>query len=98
MDSPAVLKGRRVSLKEFWRSDDRQCGDYAGPVETNDDEAPSGEVWWVCDPAGNVGRLVTHTIEEHKDGTITARPSILIDKPHGLGWHGWLEHGIWRSV
>lgn len=52
--------------------------------------------WWIVDPNGRVGRLTTHTVEEHEDGTITVTPSIL-DKTPG-GYHGWLERGVWRSA
>lgn len=34
-------------------------------------------------------------IEEHGDGTISVSPSIMDDSP--LGWHGWLERGVWRE-
>lgn len=39
--------------------------------------------------------LVTHSIVEHEDGTITVSPSILVTG--GEEWHGYLERGIWRS-
>lgn len=75
--------------------------DYDGRIE-----------WWIRDPYGRVGRLTSHTITEHEDGTITVRPSIFDGDPitdeelqrygiaavAGPGWHGWLEHGVWRSV
>jgi len=50
---------------------------------------------WLLDPAGHVGRVSTHTITEHEDGTITVSPSIY-DAPDG--WHGYLKRGVWRSV
>lgn len=59
--------------------------DYDGRIE-----------WWIRDPLGSVGRLTTHTITEHDDGTITVSPSIYDTSPGG--WHGWLERGVWRSV
>lgn len=48
---------------------------------------------WICDPLGHMGRVASHTITEHDDWTITVSPSIL-----GGGWHGHLEHGVWRKV
>ncbi len=50
-------------------------------------------------PRGWGGILTNHTVMEHEDGTITVTPSILIgpagDSP---GWHGFLEHGVFREV
>jgi hypothetical protein len=68
-------------------------GDYQKFVDED------GEVNWFCmAPQGDVGNLGAHTITEHEDGTITVAPSILIypaaDSP---GWHGYLEHGVWRE-
>lgn len=76
--------------------------DYRGRIE-----------WWIVDPFRHVGRLTTHRVEEHDDGSITVTPSILdvadteafkaaggaaiIDPNPDQGWHGWLEHGVWRS-
>jgi hypothetical protein len=47
--------------------------------------------------------LSGHEVEEHKDGTITVKPSILIgghNRQTGARkeWHGYLERGIWRQV
>lgn len=66
-----------------------QPGDY---MKVLDGERAS---WWVMDPAGSIGRLTTHTVVEHEDGTITVSPSIL--DPSAGGWHGYLERGVWRS-
>jgi hypothetical protein len=64
--------------------------------------APAGDgstVWWIKDPAGHVGRISKHTVEEHEDGTITVSPSILSTKAdHGHDWHGFLERGVWREA
>lgn len=66
-----------------------------------------GAHWWVCLPTGVIGRLDERwTITEHEDGTvstdeprqgptITVNPSIF-DSP--AGWHGWLDHGVWREI
>lgn len=61
--------------------------------------------WSVCTPNGRIGSLANHTVTEHEDKTITVSPSILVySRPaHGdvnerPGWHGFLEHGVWREV
>ena len=58
-------------------------------------KTPDGR-WEIKDPNGNVGALGLHKVTEHEDGTITVEPSIL--DPSVGGWHGYLEHGIWRQV
>jgi hypothetical protein len=71
-------------------------------------------MWYIVDPNGEIGSLgYRHTVTEHEDGTISVTPSILADDPRpafeqmggagpgaiaGPGWHGFLEHGVWRSV
>lgn len=67
-------------------------GDYA--------LANSGDRVWLCSPvgvAGSVDSKWTITIED--DGTISISPSIWWSK-HEIppGWHGYLEHGVWRQV
>lgn len=93
------MQGRRVeTLAEFYDPERRQPGDYCKVLpysEDNEDGIGSKVTWYVCDPNGQVGRLVDHIITEHEDGTITVSPSIL-DAPGG--WHGYLERGVWRSV
>ena len=49
---------------------------------------------YIVDPAGKIGRILTHTITVHEDETVTVSPSILDPQ----GWHGWLERGVWRSA
>jgi len=89
------MKGRRVEWPADWR--DSQPGDYMKVPPDEGPHRPDGSpVWYIRDPAGNVGTLLTHTVEEHEDGTITVSPSILDPSPGG--WHGWLERGVWRSV
>lgn len=62
---------------------------------------PSGD-WAIRPPGAPYGTLspTIHTITEHEDGTITVAPSILIRaRPDGsMGWHGYLEHGQWRTA
>ena len=47
--------------------------------------------------------LSKHSVTEHEDGTITVSPSILVTSPWGPDrvnhewFHGFLEHGVWRS-
>jgi hypothetical protein len=39
-----------------------------------------------------------HTFTVHEDGTLTVSPSILVRPYHDSpGWHGYLEHGVWRE-
>lgn len=81
---------------------DFEPGDYCGPIRgyTGDlpavffslpveDDHPDAGVRHVCAPP--------HSFAEHDDGTITVSPSILAVRPDGNGWHGYLEHGVWRS-
>ena len=66
-------------------------------------------LWMNFPPCGHQGRLATqtqdnarHTVTEHDDGTITVSPSIFCHNGGEDGrqpcWHGFLEHGVWRSV
>jgi hypothetical protein len=55
--------------------------------------------WYACVPEGGMlANLSAHEVTEHEDGTITAEPSILVHGGEGREWHGYLEHGEWRSV
>jgi hypothetical protein len=60
---------------------------------------------WVNEDDSNGNR---HVITEHEDGTISVGGSILgrhVPSEHiggvgpitAEGWHGWLEHGVWRE-
>jgi hypothetical protein len=54
--------------------------------------------WHIYIPACGVGSLANHQVEEHADGTITVKPSILLTghedgKPTQR--HGFLERGEW---
>lgn len=54
-------------------------------------------VWMARPPGGHLGDLSNHEVTEHKDGTITVSPSILITC--GVNqWHGYLELGVWRET
>ena len=58
-------------------------------------------LWWVCLPCKDFGfaalSIGKHEVEEHPDGTITVKPSILANRGDGFTWHGFLEKGIWRT-
>lgn len=54
-------------------------------------------VWHAVTPDGMAANLAAHDVIEHQDGTITVSPSILVDNGQ-RSWHGYLEHGVWRSV
>lgn len=91
MSAATVLTGRRVDSDLFFAGDAPtrpEPGDYAGPLRDG--------TYVVCDPNGECYSLRKHTIEDHADGTITARPSIV--SPFEKGYHGWLEHGVWRPT
>lgn len=53
---------------------------------------------WYCRPPGNhMGSLERHEVVEHEDGTITVKPSILIDDGRNK-WHGFLVKGEWQEA
>lgn len=64
----------------------------------------TGHVYGVVTPDGRYGMLSIHTVREHEDDTITVAPgdgssnSILISGGSVPGqWHGYIDHGVWRS-
>jgi hypothetical protein len=71
-----------------------QPGDYC-LVPDGMDPRENG-VWYCLDPGGGAGAILPslHTVTVHDDGEITVSPSLVMPG----GWHGWLEHGVWRSV
>lgn len=102
------MKGRRVEHPDSSSLEGIEPGDYwrdanghwwvCGPVPRDED----GALCLVAD-------VSTWTVTEHEDRTITVSPSIF----WGAGgypdhvppewaaahtWHGFLEHGEWRSV
>jgi hypothetical protein len=81
------MNGRRVYPRESDGHLYLQPGDYG---KDNDG------MWYVRPPRGHGGHLDGHTVTEHEDGTITVSPSILDPEPGG--WHGYLEHGVWREI
>lgn len=56
--------------------------------------------------ARSVGHVCSppHTFVEEQDGSLTIQPSISnllhgdADGSSDDGWHGYLEHGVWRQV
>ena len=80
--------------KRLYEADDASVG-MMNPGEY----LKRGDGLWFCYPpregAGPVN-ISTWTITEYEDGTITVSPSIHVHEPNG--WHGFLEHGIWREV
>lgn len=95
------MQGRRVPFRPgfpggFGGVNRGQPGDYC-KVPPGIDPRP-GQIWYLIDPTDTCGALTPehHQIVEHEDGTITVSPSIAMQ--HGQGWHGFLEHGVWRSV
>lgn len=83
--------GRRVKFSKGWPSMVTKPGDYCKVPRGID---PRGDgIWYAMAPNGNIGALIGHEIIEHEDRTITVSPSIVMP----LGWHGFLEHGVWRE-
>ena len=91
-----TTQGRRVPDGKWWDEDLHpspwQPGDY-GRGSLGGEEG-----LWVMMPDGNGPGCLRNlwTITDEDDGTITVDPSIWDNKPEG--WHGFLEHGVWREV
>lgn len=77
--------GRRHDCEPF---PEMECGDYG---------LYRGK-WYCRTPNGLHGALGLHNVIEHADGTITVEPSIEVRTHDNRYWHGFLEHGEWRSV
>lgn len=65
----------------------------------------TGGIWGIVTPNERHGHLVVHTVREHEDGTISVAPgdgstnSILCSAVGDrAGWHGYIDHGVWREV
>jgi hypothetical protein len=93
---------------EAW-GDGREGSSRAAPGSYMKVSTGRRVLWYIVDPDGEIGSLgYRHTVTEHDDGSITVSPSILADPgrhAEGIGdiikadgWHGFLEHGVWRSV
>lgn len=106
-----TFEGRR---REDTRADrlpeDLQHGDYwrvlqpstGEPMTSGSDTNLTGTVWMCAFDMG-IGTLSNHTVREEEDGTASIRPddgssnAVLIRGPLGE-FHGYLEHGVWRTV
>ena len=86
------LEGRRVRFRRGWPGPRARPGGYCKVPNGVDPRGPG--VWYAVAPDGKAGAIVSHQVVEHDDGTITVSPSLVMPS----GWHGWLEHGVWRSV
>lgn len=105
-----TMQGRRLPIIEGQHPLPLEPGDYIGPIygytdnlpavfflkpNARDPDAPrrARTVQHVCSPP--------HTFTEESDGTLTISASISDQTIRGSdsdGWHGYLEHGIWRKV
>lgn len=88
------MQGKRIADGKW----PENPGEYAKFVN------PDGVNWMVCPPVDGAEKnfgpcsIAKHAVVEHEDGTITVSPSILIsDNGWHPTWHGFLEHGIWRT-
>lgn len=84
------MNGRRVYANEAGFITELQAGDYGW--------SPKFNYWIVATPNNMHGNLKNHKVTEHEDKTITVEPSILVTQGEREEWHGFLEHGVWRSV
>lgn len=56
-------------------------------------------MWYAKPPDQPMGSLEDHTVREHKDGTITVSPSIVVTDYLGRrSWHGYLIKGEWKPL
>jgi hypothetical protein len=82
------MQGHRRPDNYDWRQS--EPGDYGFQDWTGQREL------YIRDPFGVVGRITSHTVTEHEDGTVTVDPSIA--PPDGAepgAFHGWLRRGVW---
>lgn len=84
------MQGTRMPDCDYGDEDGWPAGAYGRVTHEH-----FGTQWYVRDPRGAWGRLTTHRVEEHADGTITVEPSIV--SPYG-GFHGWLRGGVWSDA
>ena len=97
MSAGDTMQGRRIPDGEWLHEGPndglREAGDYGLTAD--------GALWFVA-PDGLQGRLTAPPwdfIRVEDDGTITVSPSIWVNKhADPPGWHGFLEHGVWRQV
>lgn len=111
------MKGRRLPDTVFGElPDDIQPGDFwkyldrsdpSKPMDCGDRRAQNGNltrtVWGHMAPTGSIGTLMSHTVREEEDGSISVRPgdgssnSILHTSPEDKTWHGYIEKGVWTE-
>lgn len=107
------MKGRRLPDTPFHElpREDLQPGDYWKWTTEFLAEDPNvyptnltRTVWGFYSPDGNgLGTLLSHTVREEDDGTISIRPgdgssNSVLHTGGGRSWHGYVEHGEWRPV
>lgn len=88
------MTGRRVP--DTTKRSEMAPGDYSRRIE----EGVVTKEWNLCLPNGMHGTISEeiHQVVEHSDGTITVSPSILLTSGDpNYSWHGYLEHGVWRT-
>jgi hypothetical protein len=107
---PNTVQGRRLPVVDGKVTWPEEPGDYCGPVRgyTGDKLSifflkPNARDEGVIPRARSVQHVACppHTFEEHDDGTLTISPSIgdtAGASTESDGWHGYLEHGVWRQV
>lgn len=103
MSAGDTTPGRRVFADADGDMPPMAPGDYGyDPRGRDHGTGANGNGWIACPPGGDagLGNLGNHDVIEHEDGTITVSPSILVypTHDHPKGWHGYLEHGVWREV
>jgi hypothetical protein len=85
-----TLQGKRVA--DGTGRYDLQIGEYCKSAEPLH--------WSMRLPNGMIGDIKEgiHTVTVHEDNTITVSPSILMSAGDPkYNWHGYLEHGVFRS-
>lgn len=90
------MVGRRLPVVDGKLTYLERPGDYCGPVRGYTGELPA-VFYMLPESCKCVHHVVSppHTFTEEADGTLTIHASILA---HPSGWHGYLEHGVWRKV
>jgi hypothetical protein len=102
---------RRPDTRHGEHPDDVQAGDYwkylrddGEPMHSADPGNLTGTCWGFYAPNGcGIGTLMYHTVREHEDGTCTiahgdgSSNSVLITGGEGGEWHGYMDHGVWKS-
>lgn len=83
------MKGKRLYPDQSFNIHQCQPGDYYRDALG---------VWRGAAPNGLLVNLKAHEVEEHEDGTISVKPSILVSLGEdGLTWHGFLKRGVWST-